>query len=66
MKLLCRCLRELWTLFVDDGAAAASVVAWIAVACLVLRQLPTGPWSGPVLFAGLLVIVVVGMRVGRR
>ncbi len=66
MRLLRRCLHELWTLFVDDGASAASVVAWIAVACLVLRQLPAGPWSGPVLFAGLVVIVTIGMRASRR
>ncbi len=66
MRLLRRCLRELWTLFVDDGPAAAAVVVWIAVACPVLRQLPAGPWSGPGLFAGLLVIVTIGMRAGRR
>ncbi len=66
MRLLRRCLHELWTLFVDDGVVAALVVGWIAVACLVLRQLPAGPWSGPVLFAGLLAIFTVGMRAGRR
>ena len=66
MRLLRRCLHELWTLFVDDGAVAGWLVAWIAVACLVLRQLPAGAWSGPVLFAGLLAIVTVGMRAGRR
>ncbi len=66
MRLLRRCLHELWTLFVDDGAVAAWLVAWIAVACLVLRRLPAGPWSGPVLFAGLLAIVTISMRAGRR
>lgn len=66
MRLLRRCLREFWTLFVDDGAIAALLVGWIAVACLVLRQLPVRAWSGPVLFAGLLTIVTVGMRAGRR
>ena len=66
MRLLRRCLRELWKLFVDDGAAAAWIVGWIAVACLTLRHLPAGPWSGPVLFAGLLVIATLGMRAGRR
>ena len=66
MTLLLRCLRELWLLFVDDRAAAAAVVGWIAVAGLVLRQLPAGSWSGPILFAGLLVIVTAGMRAGGR
>ena len=60
MSLLRRCLHELRDLFVDEGAAAA--VAWIAVACLALRQAPVGVWSGPILFAGLSVIFLVTTR----
>ena len=59
MRLLRRCMHELWTLFVDDGMAAAFVVGWILLACLVLRRVSTGLWSGPILFAGLTVIVAV-------
>lgn len=66
MKLLRRCLHELWTLFVDDGAVAACVVAWIVVACLVLQRLPVGIWSGPILFVGLAAIVAVSVRPGKR
>ena len=66
MRLLLGCLRKLWSLFVDDRGAAVAVVGWLAVACLVLRQLPVGPWSGPILFAGLLVIITVGMRARGR
>jgi len=62
LKLLRRCLHEAWSLFIDDGALAAYVVGWIAVACLALRQAPAGPWSGPILFAGLSVIFIVSAR----
>jgi hypothetical protein len=62
LKLLRRCLRELWTLFVDDGVVAASVVIWITVACLALQRIPVGTWSGPILFAGLAAIVAVSLR----
>lgn len=60
MTFLRRCLRELWALFVDEGAIA--VVAWVAVACLVLRQVPVGIWSGPILFAGLSAIFLLTTR----
>ena len=63
MSLLRRCAHELWALFVDDGALAA--VAWIAVACLALRQVQAGIWSGPVLFAGLSVIFLLTTRARR-
>lgn len=60
MSLLRRCVRELWALFIDDGALAA--VGWIAVACLTLRQLPAGIWSGPILFAGLSAVFLLTTR----
>lgn len=60
MTLLRRCLRELWALFVDEGAIA--VVVWVAVACLALRQAPAGIWSGPILFAGLSAIFLLTTR----
>ena len=60
MSLLRRCLHELWALFVDDGALAA--VGWIAVACLALRQVHAGIWSGPILFAGLSVVFLLTTR----
>ncbi len=63
MKLLRRCLDELWALFVDDGALA--VVGWVAVACLALPLAPAGIWSGPILFAGLSVIFLLTTRTGR-
>lgn len=62
MTLLRRCLHELWALFVDEGAVA--IVAWIAMACLTLRQVPLGIWSGPILFAGLSAIFLLTTRTG--
>jgi len=59
-RLLRRCVHELWALFVDDGAIAA--VAWIAVACLTLRQVTAGIRSGPILFAGLSAIFLLTTR----
>jgi len=64
VRLLRRSLRELWSLFVDDGASAALMVGWIVVACLVLRALPSIVWSGPILFAGL--TAIVAFSVSRR
>ena len=60
MTLLRRCLHELRDLFVDDGALAA--VGWIAAACLALRQVHAGIWSGPILFAGLSVVFLLTTR----
>lgn len=62
MRLLRRCVRELWRLFVDDGAIAAWVVIWITLACLALRQVPAGIWSGPILFAGLAAVFTLATR----
>jgi hypothetical protein len=59
MMLFRRCLREFWKLFVDDAFTAALIVGWIVAACITLRQLPAGLWSGPILFAGLAVIVAI-------
>lgn len=60
MKLLRRCVHELWALFIDDGALAT--VGWIVLACLTLRQVPVGVWSGPILFAGLSAIFLLTIR----
>lgn len=60
MTFLRRCLHEFWALFIDEGAIA--VVAWVAVACLALRQVTAGIWSGPVLFTGLSAIFLLTTR----
>lgn len=49
---------ELIGLFVDDGAFALAIVAWLAVVALLARYAPTTqPWDGVLLFAGLAAIL---------
>ena len=50
---------ELVGLFVDDGSFALAIVAWLGIAWLILSQLPVaGEWKGPILFAGLAIVLV--------
>ena len=59
MKVLRTALREVFGLFVDDGAFALAIVAWCAVAWLALPRLDLAPgWDGVVLFLGLSAILV--------
>ena len=53
---------RLWRLFVDDGWAAAGMLAWIGLACIALTRFPPGWWSGPVLFAGIAAITFVSLK----
>lgn len=49
---------EIFGLFVDDGALALAVLAWVGAAWLVLPRLGvSATWSGLVLFAGLALIL---------
>ena len=52
-------LRQGFGLLVDDGRLAAATVAWLLLAWAVLPRLARGTdWGGPILFAGLAVILV--------
>lgn len=52
-------LRKGFSLLVDDGRLAAATVAWLLLARAVLPRLASGSkWGGPILFAGLAVILV--------
>ena len=67
MKLL----RTIWTealgLFIDDGAYAGAIVAWLAVVGALVRFTPIGGAAGPLLAAGLAVILAHGAwRKARR
>ncbi len=62
MKLLRRIARQLVSLFVDDALVAAIVVAWIAIACLLLPQFLPRSAAAPLLFAGLLGIFACSFR----
>lgn len=57
MQWLRSVVREVYGLFVDDGSFAAALLAWTLAACLGLRMLHAGGWSGLVLFIGLAVVL---------
>jgi hypothetical protein len=51
--------REVFGLFVDDGSFAIAILIWLAVAAGVMRWLVAADrWGGPVLFAGLAIVLV--------
>jgi len=59
MNWLRSVLREVFGLFVDDGSFAAAILVWLLFAVFVLPHLaPAAHWTGPVLFAGLAVILI--------
>ena len=63
MNLMRRCITELLRLFIDDGAQALLIVAWIAACCLLSWQWPNAIWTGPILFLGLAAIFSIGLNV---
>ena len=68
MRWLKSIAREVIGLFVDDGSFAIAILAWLALAVVMLPRagLPTRV-AGPVLFAGLAAILVASvLRYGRR
>lgn len=59
MRWIGTVLREIFGLFVDDGSFAVAILVWLAVVWLVLPRLAVpAVWVGPVLFAGLALILV--------
>ena len=59
MQVIKTTLQEVYGLFVEDGSYALSIIVWLLVAGLLLPRLAVlGIWRGPVLFAGLLVILI--------
>lgn len=60
-------LTEIYGLFVEDGPLAAAILAWVAFAALALPRLDVArAWGGPILFAGLAVILIAGSLRGAR
>ena len=59
MTWLTTILREIFGLFVDDGAFAVTILVWLAVVALVPPRLGLDPsWTAVLLFAGLAVILI--------
>jgi membrane protein implicated in regulation of membrane protease activity len=58
MRWIASIVHEVFGLFVDDGLFALAIILWLAVAALMLPLVPLPlAWHGPVLFAGLAVIL---------
>lgn len=49
---------EFWGLFVEDGPFAAGILVWVALMNFLFRRILPDEWDGPVLAAGLLVILL--------
>ncbi len=68
MRWLQSILREIIGLFVDDGAFALTILLWLILIAVILpRVAAVAPWTGPLLFAGLAVILIAStIRFARR
>ena len=59
MRWLKSVIHELLGLFVDDGRFAISILVWLALTVVILSRISSNsPWSGPVLLAGLALILI--------
>lgn len=61
-------VQEIYGLFVEDGSYAAAIAAWLFVAALAFPHFSAlGEWRAPLMFAGLVVILVENvLRTARR
>ena len=57
MNILKHAFEEVWGLFVDDPIFAAAILVWVVVIKLLVGRLPH-VMSGPVLFVGLVIVLV--------
>lgn len=59
MNVITTALKEVYGLFVEDGSYAVGILVWVLVAAFVLPHVPAlGHWRGPLLFAGMLLLLV--------
>lgn len=68
MNPVAAALRQALGLFVDDGAFATAILAWLAIVDLIAHEVQNArPLCGPLLFLGLAVILAAGTirRAGR-
>jgi membrane protein implicated in regulation of membrane protease activity len=67
MKVLLTALHEVYGLFVEDGSYALVILLWLGAAAFVFPHLPGGSgWRAPVLFVGLIVLLVENVRRSAR
>jgi hypothetical protein len=65
-RTLLEWLRALWGLFIDDGLLAVGLIAWIALAALLVPLLGLADSGGPILFAGAALVLVGCLLTTRR
>ena len=63
MNVVTTALKELYGLFVEDGAYAVAILVWIALSLALLRYIEPSV-RGVVLFAGFAAIVIAGVLRG--
>ncbi len=68
MQWLKTIVQEIFGLFVEDGSFAIAILVWLGIMALLPQHLGMhARWSGPVLFAGLALILVESLiRYARR
>ena len=68
MKWLAAAAREVTGLFIEDAGFALGILAWVAAAAFVVRELPLGdPWRAAILLGGCLALLVENvLRAARR
>lgn len=68
MNVIVTALKEVYGLFVEDGSYAVGILVWLLVAALVLPHVPSlGLWRAPLLFAGMLFLLVENvLRTARK
>jgi hypothetical protein len=63
MKTLGKILEVIWSLFVDDGSLAVLILVWCALVGLLLPRLSLPmELSAPILFVGLVVVLLENVR----
>ena len=59
MKWITGIVAELWGLFVEDGSYTTAILVWVALIGFGRPWIPGGAaWAGPILFAGLALILI--------
>ena len=67
MKWIATALRELVGLFVEDLAFTVTILAWVALAALLLPRLElAAAWGTPLLFLGCAAILIENVRRAAR
>jgi hypothetical protein len=63
MSALYAAVRQVWGLFVEDASLTVGILLWVVLAGFLLPRTGLRPsWRGPVLFLGLVVVLLENVR----